>query len=166
MVNLFKKIQNTVKNRKTYRAGLLQAKVYRVFKGYTQEKLMSSYNLSTIDWALLGLLEDNENGMRPSVLAEELGVEAPFVTVLVARLKELGIVDVKSDTSDNRVKIFYLTAKGKKMVPQIEAYLRGEMKTLIKGISYDELITYLSVLEKISENAKDMKIKKFAGFKE
>ncbi len=165
MPKFFKKIQDTIKNRKTYRAGILQAKAYRIFKGYTQQKL-NAYKLSTIDWALLGLLCDSEDGVRPSVLAEELGVEPPFVTVVVGKLTKMNLVSVKNLEGDNRVKIFFLTEKGKKMVNEIEIYLRNEMKVLIKAIPYEDLLSYMSVLEQVAENAKGIKIKKFPGFKD
>ncbi len=164
-MNIFKKIQNVVKNRKTYRAGLLQARVYRAFKGYTQDKL-STYNISTIEWALLGLLADNQDGMRHGVLAEALGVESPFITVLVARLKKLKLIDVKADEKDSRAKIFYLTSKGADFVPKVETFLRDEMRPLVTGIPKEDLVTYLSVLEKINENSKTITFNKFKGFKD
>ena len=166
MGTFLKKIKDTIHNRKTYRAGLLQAKVYRVLKGYSQDKLMSGYGLSTIDWALLGLLYDNTDGLRPSVLAEALGVEPPFVTVLVSKLTKLGLIDVKTRKDDSRVKIFFLNKKGNSTVEEVEKYLREEMKVLVKGIDAGDLIAYLSVLEKIVENSNGLKFKKFTGFKD
>ncbi|MBC7982180.1 MarR family transcriptional regulator [Candidatus Parcubacteria bacterium] len=166
MGTILKKIKDTIQNRKSYRAGLLQARVYRVLKGYSQDKLMSGYGLSTIDWALLGLLHDNVNGLRPSVLAEALGVEPPFVTVLVSKLKKLGLIDVKTRKDDSRVKIFFLNEKGNKLVPEVEKYLREEMKVLVHGINPKDLMTYLSVLEQIVENSKGLKFKKFTGFRD
>lgn len=165
MIRILKKIQNVVKNRKTYRAGLLQAKVYRVFKSYTQEKL-GAYDISTIDWALIGLLYDSPQGMRPTMIAEELGVEAPFATVLLANLKKKNIVAVEKDKKDTRVKIFYLTEKGQGLVPVVDQYLRNEMKVFAKDIRRDDLITYLSVLEQMLDNSKGIKIKKMRGIQE
>ncbi len=166
MGTFLKKIKDTIHNRKTYRAGLLQAKVYRVLKGYSQEKLMAGYGLSTIDWALLGLLYDNPTGLRPSVMADALGVEPPFVTVLVTRLSTLGLIDVKTRKDDSRVKIFYLNEKGNKLVPEVEKYVRAQMSVLIKGINKRDLMAYSSVLEQIVENSKGLKFKKFTGFKD
>ena len=127
MVKILKKIQSTLKSNKTYKAGLLQAKVYRVLKGYSQDKLMQGYGLSTVDWALLGLLHDSGEGMRPGVLAEELGVEPPFVTVIIAKLTKMELINMKMDKKDNRVKIFFLSLKGERMIPEIEMHLRKEM---------------------------------------
>ena len=166
MNTLFKKIKDTIHNRKTYRAGLLQAKVYRVLKGFSQDRLMKSYGLSTIDWALLGLLYDKMDGMKPSAIATDLGVEPPFVTVIIAKLTKIGFIDVRTQKGDSRVKIFYLNEKGQKLVPEVEKYLRDEMSVLIKGIDHRDLIVYSSVLESIVENSKGLNFKKFTGFKD
>lgn len=159
MSTFLKKIKDTIHNRKTYRAGLLQAKVYRILKGYSQDRLISRYLLSTADWALLGLLYDNTYGMRPSMIAEELGVEPSFVTVLVSRLIKMRLIEMKNEKGDSRVKIFFLNQKGQELVLEVEKYLRVEMGVLIKGISHIDLMTYLSVLEQIVENSKGLKFK-------
>ncbi|MBC7766423.1 MarR family transcriptional regulator [Arenimonas sp.] len=166
MGTFLKKIKDTIHNRKTYRAGLLQAKVYRILKGYSQDRLISEYGLSTIDWALLGLLNDNPVGLRPSVIADALGVEPPFITVLITRLMTLGLIDVRTKKDDGRVKIFFLNAEGSKLVPEVEKYLRSQMSFLIKGINPRDLMAYSSVLEQIVENSKELKFKKFTGFRD
>ncbi len=158
MIQIFKKIQNAIQHNKTYTAGLLQARVYRLFKSYTQEKL-KKYHISTIDWALLGLLYEIPDGIRPSVLAEQLGVESPFVTVIIRKLRKLELVENITDKKDSRVKIMHLTEKGRDVIPKIEEYLKQETRKLVKDISRADLMTYLSVLEHINRNGKNIKIK-------
>lgn len=153
MSGLFKKIQSASHNRTSYRVGLLQAKAYRILKNYTG-KLLAAYELSTVDWALLGLLHDHPKGMRSSILAQELGVEAPFITSLFGKLNTMGLVESKRDEKDSRAKILSLTAKGASSVEKIEKELRSAMKPLLSGSSIGDLLSYVSVLETIIENAK------------
>lgn len=157
-MGLLKKIQHAVRNRTTYRAGLLQAKVYRALKTYTGEKI-AKHDISTIDWALLGLLYDNQDGMRAKSLADELGVEAPFITVLIAKLQKKNLVGTKPDLKDSRAKNIFLTTKGKQFVPKVEAELFQDMKIFIEGIPKSEMLSYISVLEQINENSKKVTIK-------
>lgn len=157
-MGIIKKIQNAVKNRTTYRAGLLQAKVYRALKCYTGEKL-APYGITTMDWAFLGLLQDNVEGMRLSALAEELGVEAPFVTVLFAKMRKMDLIDSKQDLKDSRAKNIFLTTKGKQFIPKIESIVYEEMKIFIEGISKSDLLTYITVLEQMKENSKKVTVK-------
>ncbi len=157
-MGLIKKIQNAVRNRTTYRSGLLQARVYRALKTYTGEKL-SAYGISTIDWALLGIVYDRPEGIRANALADELGVEAPFITVLFGKLKKMGILDSKVDLKDSRAKNIFVTPKGKLFIPKVEATLYQELKVLIEDISASEMLTYITVLEQINENSKKITIK-------
>ncbi|MES2985759.1 MAG: MarR family winged helix-turn-helix transcriptional regulator [Patescibacteria group bacterium] len=151
MFDLVKKIQTAIKHRTTYRVGLLHAKVYRLLKVITGEKLLE-HNISTIDWALLGILYDDEKGLRFSALSDELIVEPPFVTVLVRELTKKELVETKSDPLDSRAKNVFITAKGRKFVEKVEVELRVHMKFLAKGIPKTDLITHLSVIEKMIEN--------------
>jgi DNA-binding MarR family transcriptional regulator len=151
MSGIIKKISTAQRNSTTYTSGLLQAKAYRALKKWTTNALKSR-NISTIDWALLGLLYEKRSGYRPSELASELGVEAPFITALVTKLKKQHYVESKRDTKDTRVKCICLTAEGSEFVQQTETFLRSAMRPLIHDISIGDIISYLIVLEKIIEN--------------
>ncbi len=137
----------------TYKTGLLHAKSYRILKNRTSA-FLEPYDMSTIDWALLGLLYEQKEGMRLIAIAETLGVEAPFITAMVDELEEKGYVSRESDTKDKRAKIIKLTLKGRSFVPKIESELRTEMKGLLKGLSLSDIFGYLKVMEAIISNAK------------
>ena len=150
MMSIFKKLTSAVHNRTTYRVGLIQAKAYRILKQKTTA-LLKPYDLSTIEWAFLGLLFDNHT-VRPTTAAEELGVEAPFVTVMTSRLKKKGLIITQKDASDSRAKILVLTPLGKAFVERIEGVVRGQMRPIIEGASTTDLIGYLATLERIIAN--------------
>ncbi len=150
-MNIFQKIQTISQNRKTYRVGLLQAKAYRVLKHHTSNAL-SEYKISTTEWAFLGLLYDAPEGMRSSAIAQELGVEAPFVTQLVKKLEKTNFLIEKEDEKDSRAKIISLTKVGIIFVDTTETKLREVMKPLIKGISPGALTAYLEVMQSIIKN--------------
>lgn len=138
-------------NIKTYAIGLDQAKAYRILKHVTSQAL-EKYSLSPLDWALLGLLSDQKNGLRPSEIAELLGVEAPFVTVIVDELQTKKMVVRKKDAVDRRAKLVTLTAHGHRRVLLIENQLRQATKGLMKGVSPQEIIAYMKVLKAIIAN--------------
>ncbi len=91
-------------------------------------------------------------GVRPKGAAEELGVEAAFVTNLVSDLTKKGLVESKADTNDSRAKYLHITEKGVTFMDSVEPKLHDAMRPLLKNISFNELSTYLIVLEKIIEN--------------
>jgi DNA-binding MarR family transcriptional regulator len=137
----------------TYKTGLLHAKSYRILKNKTSF-FLEPFDMSTIDWALLGLLFEQKEGLRLITIAETLGVEAPFITAMVDELEEKGYVSREADTKDKRAKIIKLTLKGRTFVPKIESDLRIEMKGLLKGLSLPDILGYLKVMESIIANSK------------
>ena len=137
-------------NRTTYNVGLLQAKSYRILKNHLTECL-SKYDISAIEWALVGLLYDHREGMRSSTVAKELGVEASFITALFSTLKNRELVNIKSDATDSRVKIIYVTPQGIEFVEEVEPQVHAQMEYVTQGISPQEHISYINVLEYIVE---------------
>ena len=78
MKEILRKIHLISRNRTTHQVGLLQAKVYRILKQETNKHLATE-GLTTLHWAFLGLLFVHSKGLRLQVVAQELGVEPPFV---------------------------------------------------------------------------------------
>jgi DNA-binding MarR family transcriptional regulator len=150
-MGIIKKLTNARQNRTTYRVGLLQAKAYRIMKQHTDKKLLP-FDISSTHWAFLGLLYDEHLGMRPGEIANELGVEASFVTRLLNEFSKKGLVKKMSDSKDSRATLIALTEKGRTQVGDIEKHLRAEIAPLIKGISMGDLLSYLGVLQQIIEN--------------
>jgi MarR family transcriptional regulator for hemolysin len=155
-MKFIKKITTAGENRTTYRVGLLQAKAYRILRQHTDKKLIP-FDMSSTHWALLGLLYEAKAGLRPGEVANELGVEAPFVTRMVNEFKKKKLVEQKEDPSDSRANVLFLTAAGKAEVKKIESVLRVEMAPLIKDVAFGDLLSYLLVLKKIIENAEEKK---------
>ncbi len=152
-MNIFKTIKTISNNRTTYRVGLLQDKACRILKTQTNRELLK-YGITSVEFAYLGLLFDNPKGLQANMVAEELGVKAPFVTEISIKLKEKCLIDYGSKKDDNRVKIILITETGQKFVEETEKEMRVKMRPWIEGVSITELSNYLVVLEKIINNYK------------
>ncbi len=149
---MLNKIKLVIENNTTYRIGLLQSKAQRILHECTT-KYLKNLKISPINWAFLGIVNDHEDGIRPSEAAEILGVEAPFITSMINDLRKKGLIADKSHPEDNRVKMVQLTQKGRKFVESTESQLRTQMKVLVKDISPKEFADYLYVLKKIIDNS-------------
>lgn len=132
----------------TYNTGLVQTKAYRVLQVETK-RLLKPYGISSVEWAMLGVLYDNPNGLQFLPLAEVLGVEQSFVTVLTAKLKKKDFVEVVVDEHDRRHKWIILTSTGKTFVKKVEKIVRDGVRPILAGISHKDILTYLKVLERI-----------------
>lgn len=137
----------------TYQIGLLQSKAYRVLNQETA-KVLEPYKISPIDWAILGLIYDNQKtGLRFSGLAKELGVEAPFITERSIVLQKLGLITQTTDEKDKRVKYLSLTSKGNDLVPTVDKLLIKAMRPLLDKTTIADLRGYKHVLESIASKS-------------
>ena len=148
---MLEKLAFANRNRTTYRVGLLQARAYRILKQETAA-ILKPLGITTIEWAFLGLLYEHKT-MRMKDSAQELGVEASFVTAMINRLMEKGLVGESRDETDSRAKCIFLSTKGKEFVPKTETVVRSSTRRLIAGANPRDLLGYIAILEKIIKNA-------------
>lgn len=134
--------------RKTYNAGLLQAKAFRILKKHTNNALQPM-DISATEWGILGILLNNSQGLRLSKIAGLMGVKAPFVTQSMAILMEKNFVNIDNDKSDTRVKIAKLTAAGKDFIKKAEPLVAKEIKKTFSEVSIRNLLGYLSTLHAV-----------------
>ncbi len=140
-----------LQNLKTYQVGLLQAKAYRILNHHSAEALKNA-GITNAEWAFLGMLYEKPKGIRGIDAAEELGVEAPFVTRITKKLEASGHVQSAEDKKDSRVKLLCLTNKGRKFVEKTEKGVRDAMRPMAAGLSRKDLLAYLTVLDGIVRN--------------
>jgi DNA-binding MarR family transcriptional regulator len=158
MLNILKKIRDLKNSTTTYNFGVLQTKVYRLLKSET-DRVLKPYGISTVEWALLGLLYDNKEPLKLIQTAEVLGVEPPFVTAIADELEKQGFMLRTNSKEDKRAKLLELSSKGKKLVEAAEPHIRKETKFLLEGVGLKEMLTYRSVLVKILENYENRNIR-------
>ena len=136
----------------TYQIGVLVARTHRVLKAHTDAVLVP-YDLTSVDWAIIGLLQDDKHhGMKLSVLSEELGVEAPFITVRIKRLQDRHLVTVTAGTADKRERLATITATGSELVTTIEPILRRESRLWLKGVGPMDVKGFITVMKTVALN--------------
>jgi MarR family transcriptional regulator, transcriptional regulator for hemolysin len=89
--------------------------------------------------------------VRPGVLADALGIEAPSLARSVEQLIENGLAERRDDPQDRRAKILNLTASGHAARDQIEAALDQMRDSVFEGISDKDLATCLRVFSTIGQ---------------
>lgn len=132
----------------TYNIGLLQTKTYKVIMGKIAQ-LLKPFKISNVDWVVLGIIFDHSDGLRSLALAEIMGVEQPFITVLTAKLKKMGFLKIVVDTTDKRAKILHLTKEGRNFVSTTEKMLAQEMEKISAGIAIADAMAYFKVQQSI-----------------
>ena len=96
------------------------------------------------------LLKDN-NKIRITDIAREIGISQPAVSQVTEIMAKKGLVKFIKDKKDTRTKFVYLSGKGKKIIPVLEAIWEDIIyahEELFNSIGVD----IINVLEK-TENA-------------
>ncbi len=132
---------------KTYRLGLLQAHAFRILKQRTM-RVLSPCDINTLDWAVLGMLNDVPK-LTYKEVAKELAVTSPVVTTTCEKLLNKKLIHVSKDVDDARVKHIALTPAGKEFVEKQESIIRAGMKDVIAKASTRDLLGYIAVLQSI-----------------
>jgi DNA-binding MarR family transcriptional regulator len=136
----------------TYQIGVLVARTHRVLKAHT-DAVLAPYDLTSVDWAIMGLLHDDKrSGMKLSVLSEELGVEAPFITVRIKRLQDRKLVTIEAGKNDKRERLATITPEGSALVITIEPILRKESRTWLKGVDPLDVTGFITVMKTVTLN--------------
>ncbi len=135
----------------TYGLGILQAKSFRHLKTETAAAL-KGHGITSVDWAILGVVSESAEGLSLSAISKELGIQAPLVTVRVNRLAAKRLITVAASRADSRQRMAKLSASGKQLLPEIERLLRDRLKPLFRGASVRDLLGYVSVLARIVKN--------------
>jgi MarR family transcriptional regulator, organic hydroperoxide resistance regulator len=136
-----------------YSTGLLQGKAYsRLHVVLTQ--VLVPYNLSIPEWKLLGQLHEHGK-IRLAELAEYLSYDPPMVTKLAKLLEKKKMLQRLQDPYDERAKIVSITKTGTDLVIEIEPVAKMKMAQILKGVSKEELLTYLKVLTVIVNNTQE-----------
>lgn len=144
---------NQPTRQRAYNLGLTQGRAYRTLSSHLT-KALYPFDISIPEWKLLGQLYDYGD-MKLAKLAELLSVEAPLVTALVDKLEKKKLVARTNDTKDRRAKVITATKKGSTLIEEIEPGVRNAMRMLLKGITPEELKTYLKVLHAIDTNGNE-----------
>ena len=147
-------MKSFLKYRKTYKAGLLQSKAFRILK-YRTKEVLKPFSINATDWGVLGLLIDDKKGMQLRVIAQEAGVKQPYITRSIATLSALGYVTLARSQTDARAQIAFITKTGTAFVQSTEKIVLKQLKETFGNTSKLSLLGYVQTLDAIVSNAKD-----------
>ena len=121
----------------------------RVYKSMA-DKVASQYSLSqatALPVLILGRL--GQDGVRPGVLADALGLEPSSLVRVIDHLIDSGLVERHDDPQDRRARILQLTADGKARAAQMEEALIPFRRSVFAGVDPADIDTCLRVLTSI-----------------
>jgi len=119
------------------------------------DKVASQYSLSqatALPVLILGRL--GQDGVRPGVLADALGLEASSLVRVIDLLIENGLVARHEDPQDRRAKLLQLTADGQTRAAQMEEALIPFRRNLFAEFAQADIDACLRVLTGLQSKIK------------
>ena len=119
------------------------------------DKVASQYSLSqatALPVLILGRL--GQDGVRPGVLADALGLEASSLVRVIDLLIENGLVQRHEDPQDRRAKLLQLTADGQTRAAQMEAALIPFRRNLFAEFEQADIDACLRVLTNLQSKTR------------
>lgn len=113
-------------------------------------RILEKHDLSSSYWRVLRILEKT-NTITFGEISDALYIEKPAVTKVIKKLVTLNIVEIHRG-QDKREKLVTLTTDGKEKVAVIRAELNPFLELAIDGVSQDQLLNAIEVLELIQKN--------------
>ncbi|MEV4280206.1 MarR family winged helix-turn-helix transcriptional regulator [Actinoplanes xinjiangensis] len=126
-------------------------KVARLYRA-AQADTLSALGLHPGQDVLLWTLGGKPDGMLISEIAAQLGVEQPTVTRSLSRLDQGGWFVREPVPGDRRATLVRLTAKGRAVIPAVEAAWRTLAETATGGMTGSDQERLLGLLETVRTN--------------
>ncbi len=92
------------------------------------------------------------DGVSQRELVERTHLRAPTVSVIVKKMLEEGLAELKADDSDGRVKRVYLTEKGRRTDREEIKNIKDMDAAALRGFSSEELDVMMELLGRMRAN--------------
>lgn len=120
---------------------------------------LKKYNITTEQWStLLNLLE--KDGVNQKELAKKVDKDQATLVRILDILEKKKLVVRKKSSKDRRSFLIYLTPEGKNLEKEVYPFIESLFKTIINGISKDQINLFIDTLNKFEKNiyAEEQKI--------
>ena len=112
---------------------------------------LAVYDLTYIDYALIGALLDNDEWSARD-LAPAPAMDTSSISRIVTRLVDRGLIARRRARCDRRVVLLKLTGAGVALGLEVQQIIRAHEERLTAGVDQEEIDTFLAVIRKIVVN--------------
>ncbi len=119
---------------------------------------LKEHDLTFSQMQVLVVLERHEGTIAQKEIEKILDVSHPTIVGLINRLEDKGFVSSRTDETDRRSKIVYLTDKARALGKTMREARNQAEKELLNGLSDEEQTTLNSLLRKLYANIEERKV--------
>ena len=133
----------------SYSVMLAKMRAFRATKDVIAKSLQD-FDITIMQWLLLGYVEKNSDGTTAGAIADELNITMPLVTRFTAALSAKGMIQIKPLPSDKRTKLISITKMGKELLISSDPIVKKALKDWLAPIPQEEVRTYIAVMLKVA----------------
>ncbi len=111
--------------------------------------------LTKEQWSIMAVLWRND-GCSQQVLADATYRDRPGTTRILDNLQKDGLIERRSDKTDRRTNLIYLTQKGKSIEKGVVDALNKTIEVATRGISNQKIIQLREIFEQINSNIQNI----------
>jgi DNA-binding MarR family transcriptional regulator len=112
---------------------------------------VETHGVTVAEWVLMRQLL-NESALAPSRVAERMGMTKGAITKLADRLIAKSLLVRTADPEDGRAQTLALTAKGRRLVPELAALADANDSEFFESMPPKDRAALLRILKKIVES--------------
>ena len=144
-------------------AALRIVETSRLLRSLVEQRL-KPFGMTRAQAATLARL-DREDGQAQYEVAEALEVQPIAMVRLVDQLSAEGLLERRTDPSDRRCNLLFLTDGGRQRLKQLEGFKSGLGAELFDGIGEAEILQILRTLDHLHTNIKSIQLAETAANK-
>lgn len=133
----------------SYSVMLAKMRAFRATKDVISKSL-HDFDITIMQWLLLGYVEKNSDGTTAGAIAEELNITLPLVTRLTTSLSSKDLICIVPLIKDKRTKIITITEDGRKLLQLSDPIVKQALKDWLAPIPREEVRTYISVMLQVA----------------
>ena len=116
------------------------------------ERMLKPYGITTTQYNVLRILRGAEpEGLCRNDVRDRMLTRMPDVTRLLDRMEESGLIDRTRETSDRRMVMTRITAKGKRLLDELEDDVAREHERAFAALTKEQMRTLIAHLAAVRE---------------
>ena len=123
----------------------------KIKKNFSDMLQSHDINLTPEQYLVMDILWDEES-LSQQTIADILQKDKNSVTKFIDSLEKKGLVYRSIDKNDRRINNIFVSEEGRRLKQKTTDVAVNTMKSILNGISEDELATCITVMEKIKKN--------------
>lgn len=116
------------------------------------ERMLKPYGITTTQYNVMRILRGAEpDGLCRNDLRDRMLTRMPDVTRLLDRMEESGLIDRARETSDRRMVMTRITAKGRRVLHELEDAVAAEHERAFAALTKEQMRTLIAHLAAVRE---------------